>query len=407
MQPASAAEVQEAFTARDERGSQRPAAYIGGTSLVLAMLFGLAAVPAVPRALGVSFVQLIGALGAIAAGSAVGTVAHRRWGMRSRAFFAAHVVEFGTIACVPLVLVYLSGRAISVFWAWYAAIVVMNSGFLTWRRVHAPLTIAGPLVLAAAFFLNGATGEGATALVFGATTFAAYHVMNLAARRVAHGQVERALLEKELAARDREDQRRRIARDLHDGLGADLTALLWQARELAAGAPGGAGKGQLEALARVASDALGELRAVVDGIRGPLERWEQLVADVRLRASLLCGAAVECEVRLGESVPPEGRIPPRVAVEVPRFVLEAVRNAVAHSACSRVGVRVERAGEALVVEIEDDGRGLGEGERAASRGGLAHLDERARALGGALAIEALAPGTRIALRVPCSWDGGG
>jgi signal transduction histidine kinase len=223
---------------------------------------------------------------------------------------------------------------------------------------------------------------------------------------VAHVELERLLLEKELAARDREDQRRRIARDLHDGLGADLTALLWQARALAAGASGGVGQSQIEALARVASDALAELRAVVDGIRGPLERWEQLEADLRLRASLLCGAAVAFEVRLGEGVQADGRVPPRVAVEVPRFVLEAVRNAVAHAACSRVGVRLGRAGEALVVEVEDDGRGLGEGERAASRGGLSHLDERARALGGTLEIEALSPGTRIVLRAPCSWDGG-
>lgn len=149
-----------------------------------------------------------------------------------------------------------------------------------------------------------------------------------------------------------EAELRRIERDLHDGAQARLVALgmsLGMAEQKLATDPDAAR--QLLAEARAgAGEALKELRDLARGIHPPVladRGLEAALAALAARSPLPVDVSVELDVR-----PPE---PVETAVYF--VAAEALANAAKHAGASRVEIRVGRAGEALTVEVDDDGRG--------------------------------------------------
>ena len=185
---------------------------------------------------------------------------------------------------------------------------------------------------------------------------------------------------------DRADAtRRRLERDLHDGAQQRLITVSYELRLALADAraDGSAELAQLlEQATRQATDALAELRELAHGI------FPAILADAGLGPALrtlAAGAVLPVEVLevTGDRCAPAAETAAYVVV------VEGIADAVRRSA-SYVTVQVERAGDQLVVQLEDDG-----GER--DRSALLHLDDRVGALGGRLSTAG--PGLRA--DVPC------
>jgi signal transduction histidine kinase len=196
----------------------------------------------------------------------------------------------------------------------------------------------------------------------------------------------------------REEERRRLRRDLHDGLGSTLTSLLFKldatdtllerdqqaARALLADV-----RGQMQA-------AIANIRRLVYDLRPPiLDEWGLVAA---LREQLAQSALNNVQVTLDapEALP---SLPAAIEVAVYRMVLEALANVVKHAQATTCAIRLALLEEALTVEVQDDGVGRPPGAPVGV--GLLAMRERAAELGGTCAVEdALPHGTRVFARFP-------
>lgn len=194
-----------------------------------------------------------------------------------------------------------------------------------------------------------------------------------------------------------EEERRRLRRDLHDGLGPTLSSTvlgLSRARDLVSRDPAAAVR-QLEQLTAQVQDAVAEVRRLVYGLRPPALDELGLVGALDEQAQGLGPIRVHG---------PRGPVPLSAAVEVAayRIAMEAMTNAARHANPRAVTVDVavdERPGGALRLEIADDGVGLPEGYRAGV--GITSMRERAAELGGSCTVERRAPhGTLVRAEVP-------
>ena len=197
----------------------------------------------------------------------------------------------------------------------------------------------------------------------------------------------------------REEERRRLRRDLHDGLGptlAGLTLGLDTARARSASQP------ELqELLGKLKAEtqrAVADVRRIVYGLRPPTLDEFGLVGSLREEVGRLQYEAPSLTVTL--DAPAEGLADLPAAVEVAcyRIVTEALTNVTRHAHATQCSVSL-RLNHGLAVNICDDGVGLPEGWRAGV--GIASMRERVTELGGDLVIEPSLPhGTRINAYLP-------
>jgi PAS domain S-box-containing protein len=211
---------------------------------------------------------------------------------------------------------------------------------------------------------------------------------------------------RELSARvleAREEEKTRIARELHDELGQMLTALkmdlAWLRERLPADAELAAKVGEMgEMLDQTVSSTRrisADLRPLMLDDLGLAEAAGWLVEDFARRSG------VTVETRLPENMPQES-ISAGVSTAVYRALQESLTNIARHSGARNAWVRMEADADTLHVEVEDDGRGIAPQDLAKSRSlGLRGMRERVAYLGGALEIgRAPRGGTRLRLRVP-------
>jgi signal transduction histidine kinase len=197
----------------------------------------------------------------------------------------------------------------------------------------------------------------------------------------------------------REEERRRLRRDLHDGLGptlAGLTLGLDTARARSAGQP------ELqELLGRLKAEtqrAVTDVRRIVYGLRPPTLDEFGLAGSLREEVGRLSHQAPHLAVTLDAADEDLADLPAAVEVACYRIVTEALTNVIRHAQASRCSVRVQ-LGDGLDVEVRDDGVGLPEGWRTGV--GIASMRERVTELRGKLAIEPCLPrGTRITAHLP-------
>jgi two-component system sensor histidine kinase NreB len=101
---------------------------------------------------------------------------------------------------------------------------------------------------------------------------------------------------------------------------------------------------------------------------------------------------------------PDGNVPDvsdAIRTAIFRICQEALTNSWKHSGCTKATVRIEKQGDCLNVEIDDDGCGLAAYPQAATKGfGLRGMDARARLLGGSLEVLGQGTGTHIRVRLP-------
>jgi two-component system, NarL family, sensor kinase len=181
----------------------------------------------------------------------------------------------------------------------------------------------------------------------------------------------------------REEERRRIHRDLHDGLGPTLAGVslgLEGAEQLARTDPAAAVH-VLPALRAHAQEAVSDVRRLVDGLR-PVELDDLgLVAALRARIDQLSTSGTPTiRVHADDRLP---ALPATTELAALRICLEAVTNSVRHACGTRCDVRVSVDPPWLVVEVGDDGCGIG---AAVPHVGLRSMRERAEETGGRLDV---------------------
>jgi signal transduction histidine kinase len=208
----------------------------------------------------------------------------------------------------------------------------------------------------------------------------------------------------------REEERKRLRRDLHDQLGATLGALTVKAgsaNSLMATDPQAAHE-IIHQIEQELKACVSEIRRLVYGLRPPVLDERGLIAAIED-----CAEQHSPRPHVTVTVAPDGSLPPLpAAVELAAFRIaqEALTNAARHSCANscriRLAVKTGPAGSRrLELEITDDGRGL---VSEPGRGiGLASMRERAAELGGACTIEtASARGVRVAAMLPLSPGAG-
>ena len=199
----------------------------------------------------------------------------------------------------------------------------------------------------------------------------------------------------------REEERRRLRRDLHDGLGpmlGSLTLKLDVADDLVERDPAGA-HALLRDLKAQAQGAIADIRRLVYDLRPPALDDLGLVGALRAEAAQHERGALLVAVEAPVELPP---LPAAVEVAAYRIAQEALTNVARHAGARSCTIRLAVDNDALVLEVIDDGRGL-----RADRGrgvGLASMRERAEELGGTCVVEAR-PGGGTGVRAALPFTG--
>lgn len=198
-----------------------------------------------------------------------------------------------------------------------------------------------------------------------------------------------------------EEERRRIRRDLHDGLGPSLATVvvgIEEARNTYPRDPDMADALLID-LKRQTQDAIKDIRGLVYDLRPPALDQLGLVPAIREQAARLVRRTQEFK-GLAVSIDAPDELPPLSAtVEIAAFriVQEGLTNVLRHARASRCSIRLSVDG-GLVVSVSDDGDGLSEGFRAGV--GISSMRERASELGGDLSVTSAWSGTTISVSLP-------
>ncbi len=219
--------------------------------------------------------------------------------------------------------------------------------------------------------------------------------------RAFNGLLERVETEQRRSARAalsaQEEERLRIAREIHDQVGQTLTAATIEV-ERAASSDGPVDDELLDRIARSVQQGLDDVRRIGRDLR------PEALDDLGLGNALitLCRRmSVADGVRVSARLPSAGApLSPEVELVVYRIAQEAITNAVRHAGAAQILLTLERPGEAVELRVADDGRGLPE-LLPEDTAGIAGMRERARLVDGELELRRLPEGgTEVRLAVP-------
>jgi two-component system sensor histidine kinase UhpB len=199
----------------------------------------------------------------------------------------------------------------------------------------------------------------------------------------------------------REEEQKRIARELHDELGGALTSIKYDLMWLE----------QHSLMKRTAKQRYKTVRNVVDATTKTVQRISSGLRP-KILDSVGLAAAVEWHIReftkrtgIKAKLQPIAALPPideAITTGVYRIVQEALTNVARHSEATNVEVSIEKHDSMLSVEISDNGKGIDEAKLAHPESlGLLSMHERARILGGEITFSKNhGKGTRVSLMAP-------
>jgi two-component system, NarL family, sensor kinase len=227
------------------------------------------------------------------------------------------------------------------------------------------------------------------------------------------GIVENALLYEEQVAREaeverfaartielQENDRRRIAIDIHDGISQRLISAWYHVRAAREVAASDDVEVELQSIDALLSDALEEARRVIVGLRPSVLDDLGFTAGVTSVASTL-GGGVEVELDLDAC-----SLSPHVETGLFRIVQEALQNVVKHARAERVSITLRSGASGVTLSISDDGEGFARhGAGGPTSYGLAGMQERAKLLGGQLGISSQpGEGTTVTVTLPAGSE---
>jgi signal transduction histidine kinase len=181
----------------------------------------------------------------------------------------------------------------------------------------------------------------------------------------------------------REEERRRLRRDLHDGVGSALTGIAFKlgAAQGLVRHDSSAGAALLGELKGETQALIADLRRLVYDLRPPALDELGLVSALREHVARLPAQGLRIEVDAPEALP---ELPAAVEIAAYRITLEALANVIRHAQARSCLIRLTPSTEALTLEVLDDGIGLPANFRPGV--GLVAMRERAAELGGSCSI---------------------
>lgn len=200
----------------------------------------------------------------------------------------------------------------------------------------------------------------------------------------------------------REEERRRIAREIHDELGQTLTALKMDATWLREQIPPGMSAlvAKAQEMSNSLQDSISTVRRIAQemhpvildtlDLAGAIE-WQ--VSEFRKRMGIRCNLELP-GIDLAESK--------EVAIQIFRIVQELLTNIARHADASRVDIRLERKVDRLILSVADNGQGMNVGKTDGLSLGLIGIRERVAQLRGTVDIQTtpLIQGTAVIVRIP-------
>jgi signal transduction histidine kinase len=227
-------------------------------------------------------------------------------------------------------------------------------------------------------------------------------LLALAVRYWSHQRLKARLLELE-ATRRIDLERSRIARDLHDGLGASLTQIGMMAEELAEDVS------EPDEMKTYSVRLAGRVRGIARDLDAAV--WTVTPQNDTLPAlsSYICQYAIEyfrdspvrCRVHVAADIP-EQSLSPDARHHLFLTAKEVMNNALKHSGASHLDLDIRVEDGHFRLGFRDDGHGFPEGAETSGRHGLQNIRERVMELGGTVEIQSSAQGTVITVLVPLS-----
>jgi signal transduction histidine kinase len=198
----------------------------------------------------------------------------------------------------------------------------------------------------------------------------------------------------------REEERRRLRRDLHDGIGPALAGLTLKATTARTLLPPGsdAAAAQLHALGEEIRHTVTDVRRIVEGLRPPaLDELGLIAACTQAIERLTADTGLIATLEVADEIP---TLPAAVEVATYRIAIEAVTNIVRHARAQHCQIRLAVGGADLVLTVVDDGVGVTAARQPGS--GLTIMRERAEELGGTFAVtdRAGTSGVTVRARLP-------
>jgi len=193
-----------------------------------------------------------------------------------------------------------------------------------------------------------------------------------------------------------EDERQRIARELHDDMGAGLTTILYLSRQPAADGATATG----EKIARTAAGLVDTINEIIWSMNQRYDTLEDLVTFIRRQASQLLEInGIDYRIEIPERVP-DIRLRGELRRNVYLVVKEAINNALKHAGASLILLNIDIDSK-LHIRVQDNGRGLGADRNRKNRvgNGLGNMQQRMEKAGGTICIVS-DRGTIVRLTVP-------
>jgi signal transduction histidine kinase len=196
----------------------------------------------------------------------------------------------------------------------------------------------------------------------------------------------------------REEERRRLRRDLHDGLGSALTSVMFKldATDALLDRDPDKVRALLAEVRAQTQASISDIRRLVYNLRPPiLDEWG-LVAALREHLAQYALQNVQVSLNAPESFP---TLPAAIEVAVYRVVLESLANVIKHAQATACTIRLALLADALTVEVQDNG--VGRPAKYHAGVGITAMYERATELGGTCVVEDVVPyGTRVYASFP-------
>jgi signal transduction histidine kinase len=200
----------------------------------------------------------------------------------------------------------------------------------------------------------------------------------------------------------REEERARVAREIHDELGQALTSIKLEAASLIRELPGDAKQqsNRAESIVKLADETIRAVQRIATELRPGILDDLGLVAAVEWAVEeFQARTGTKCHVSLPDS---DIDMDPERATALFRILQETLTNVARHANATEVDVRLAKEDGTLTLEIHDNGKGIGEEQLSVGRSlGILGMRERALLLGGELIISG-APGcgTTVRVRIP-------
>ncbi|KFA92259.1 sensor histidine kinase [Archangium violaceum] len=239
--------------------------------------------------------------------------------------------------------------------------------------------------------------EVLTVLWYSALNFTIVYVLVYLSEREAASHREVVELQGDLKELAVVEERSRLAREIHDGLGASLSSMIIQAEYILGMARDDSLRSEIQELKNTAEESIEELRRNLQMMREDFELTQGLEDYVKT-----FGLRTQVDLRFERTGLPR-KLSPDAQLALFRILQECLSNAVKHAQPRQVQVKLDYELDNVHLSVRDDGKGFEPKQTPRGHYGLLNMRERAMKLGGTLIVDS-APGngTRVSFSLPSS-----